>query len=396
MARAIQVCTSTDCMSKGAKHVWKDLEDICSGTGCEVNGATCLNHCGKGPNVEIRMKGKEPKVIEKVDTFKAMEKILKSEVGVEMKKPERQLAEIKYELRRGKSAPDRMSKMQKAFQILGGEEKAGSTDARLASQLFVLRAKELLDSSATKALEDAQRATELWPKASEAFLVLGLAFEKLGKWNEALEAAEKAVELGDMKEGSGLVRRMRPKATDIGAEVKKEEGEAKKKEAAAAKKAEEEAKKKAEEAEEEEKKKSELAKKKREAAAKKKAEEAKRKAEEEERRKAEEKAAEAKRLEEEAKAREEAEAMARAEEEEAERERAARRAELEAKRLAAIQAARERVLEEEAAKKRAAEEAQQLARQKAAEARRLAYEASLQGRLRTCCGLPAIHTDDAE
>lgn len=393
--RQVQICTSTDCRSKGSQALIKDLEDLCAETSIDVVPSVCQNHCGKGPNVTIFTKGKAGKVNEGIGPFKAIEKLLKVEVGIELKSLQKQVAEIKYEIRRSKDSGDKAAKLAKAFKVLGGEERAVVQEPRQAFQLLVMRARDVVGSNPNAALKDAQQATEICPDAAQGFVMVASAFEKLGKWEESLKAAEQAIEKGDARDATGILKRMKDKMKEQAAkqaaaeaeekakqkafedEERREEAENKNKRGAAKKKLEVAAAKKLE-AEAQKKAKEEAKKLAAEQEAQRKAEEAE-KAEEEARKLAEE----------EERARAEAEAKAKAEEEEEEEKR--KKEQEEARRKED-----ERKILEEARLKAEAEVAEKA---RLEEEERRVYQASFKGRLEAmmaCCRPPDVDTKDRD
>mmetsp|Transcript_89887 Transcript_89887/g.196708 ORF Transcript_89887/g.196708 Transcript_89887/m.196708 type:complete len:430 (-) Transcript_89887:40-1329(-) len=412
------VCTSTDCSGKGSAALLRDLEDLGASCGFEAQASTCLNHCGKGPNVQVSSDGKNGNVIEKVADFKAIEKLIKSEAGAEIKKTVKAVAEIKYDFRRGKG--DKPTHLEKAWKLLGGsEEKAVAQEPLQASQLLVMRAREVVGSNPKSALADATKAVEMCATSGQAWVLKATACEKLNQFEEALKAAEKAIELGEVRDGTGIQRRMKQKVPDKPKEPEGKEAKDKDKKGSKEKpgdkdnKKAEEAKAKAdkEKAEAEAKKKEEEKKKKQEAAKKKKEAEAKKKAEEEAAKQAAE--AEAAR-----KKQEEEEAERKRKEEEEARERAEREMR-EQERLKKLEEEKQREEQErEAKKKREAEEVarkaeeerqerlrreEALRKQKEEEARRAAerraYEESFQGRMEAlfgCCRSQPIDFNDKD
>lgn len=391
--KKVLVCQSSDCTGKCSGALFRDLEDLCFGSGVAVEQTQCLDHCGKGPNIQIVIKGKAPKIIEKIDSFKVVEKILKSEVGVDVKKLYKQVAEIKYEIRRSKAKDDKLSKIDKAFKALGGEEKAKEQEPQQAASILILRAKEAIEKDPKRALSDAEKAAELDPLSGQAVIIQALAHEKLGNWEQAEKAAGEAIAKGEIRDGTGIQRRTKDKLKE------KEKDEEEKK----AKEAEEQAASLTVEGKKEAEKKSQLAAQKKKAAA-----EAKKKAEQqtveeavaarakaaEDAKKAEEEAARTKAAEQERfRLEAEAQAKAKAEEEERRKLEEEERRKLEEQRRVeeAHRKAEDECLERgKAEAQRQAEAAEQVR----LETERLEYEASFQGRIEAvfrCCSAQPHH-----
>mmetsp|Transcript_17753 Transcript_17753/g.31726 ORF Transcript_17753/g.31726 Transcript_17753/m.31726 type:complete len:462 (+) Transcript_17753:84-1469(+) len=327
----LHVCQGPECSKKKSKALVVDIEELAAG-GCEVVAGGCLDHCAKGPNVEVMKNGKR-NVIEGVSTFKKVEHVVKSDAGVKFSSTQAQVAALKYDIRRSQDTKDQATKVEKALKVLGGQAKGETTQPRLTAELLVLRARALMKENVTASMKDASRALELFPDFAPAHAALAVGFELMERWKEAADSISRALESEgvalDTREAYAIEKRMNDKCEALDAEEKAEKAKAKAAQEERAK-AEEEAKQKAEaeakqKAAAEAKKKAE-AKRKAQAAAKKKREaEEKKKAEEEAKAKAEREAAEAtakaEREEAEAKAkaeREEAEVKARAEQEEAE------------------------------------------------------------------------------
>lgn len=181
----LHVCKSSSCKGLGSDKLIRDLEELCAGSsGCEAVNGTCLDHCGRGPNVKVQS-GSGSKVIEGVKTFKDMRNLLEKTAGAKIKKLDWQISEIKYEARRAKG-PDRLAKAEKGFKALGGEDKA-SKEPKLAASLFAFRAEEALRSGgdAEGALRDARQAYALWKGFAPAYVASAIALFRLGKGDEA-------------------------------------------------------------------------------------------------------------------------------------------------------------------------------------------------------------------
>lgn len=185
MTTKLHVCKSSSCKGLGSDKLIRDLEELCAGSsGCEAVNGTCLDHCGRGPNVKVQS-GSGSKVIEGVKTFKDMRNLLEKTAGAKIKKLDWQISEMKYEARRAKG-PDRLAKVEKGLKALGGEEKA-SKEPKLAASLFAFRAEEALRSGgdAEAALRDARQAYALWKGFAPAYVASAMALFRLGKADEA-------------------------------------------------------------------------------------------------------------------------------------------------------------------------------------------------------------------
>mmetsp|Transcript_16329 Transcript_16329/g.38640 ORF Transcript_16329/g.38640 Transcript_16329/m.38640 type:complete len:371 (+) Transcript_16329:45-1157(+) len=185
MATKLFVCKSSSCRGLGSDKLIRDLEELCADSaGCQAFNGSCLDHCGKGPNVQVQSKSGKV-VIEGVKTFKDVRNLLEKSAGAKIKKLDYQVAEIKYEARRAKG-PDRLAKVEKGLKALGGEDKA-SKEPKLAASLLAFRAEELLRGGGDleNALRDAQRAALLWKGFAPAHLASALALFRLGKAEEA-------------------------------------------------------------------------------------------------------------------------------------------------------------------------------------------------------------------
>jgi len=158
----------------------RDIEEMCVGSGVEVVLGSCLNHCGKGPNCEIQFSGKKagkPKVVEGVKTFKATEQLVKKELGVDVSKLHRHVAELKYEARRDPKPEVRLQKIAGAFKVLGGEDSGVRKEPRLAGDLLVMRAREIVGTDAAAAQKDAELAVSTVSNFVGGYTALSLAQE---------------------------------------------------------------------------------------------------------------------------------------------------------------------------------------------------------------------------
>lgn len=318
----ISVCQGMDCGKKLSKFLVMDIEELVAGR-CNVDKSSCLDQCGKGPNINVIHNGKET-IVNGIGNFKKLEQLVK-QTGVKPSSAQSQVAALKFEIRRSNDEKDNMAKVEKALKVVGGEDKGATTEPRLTAELLVMRGQLRIEIDVKTAMEDAQRALELFPGFTCALHLVAMAHEKLGFFQEALDAINAAMEnpgvVLDLKAAVPLQGRLDKKCKEINGAAAEEEKAAKAKAEAEAKaKAEAEAKQKAEEQAKKKaaaaaKKKAEAeAKKKKEAEAKKKAEVAKKKAEAEAKAKAEQEEAEAKaKAEEEEKLKAEAEAAALAE-----------------------------------------------------------------------------------
>lgn len=201
MVTKFLVCQSKhSCGPRGSEHVLRDIEELCGGA-ATVIGSSCLDHCGRGPNVEVHYHPKTQRaqqVIEGVDSFRKIEDLVKMVPNARIDKLQRRIALLKYDARRAKSSKDRLSKVQQGFRAIGGEGNSFKHEPRLSSQLLVLRSREILSSRKdnSAALGDAEQAVRLDPKAAHAHIALSLALESSGRFKEALEAMEVAGSLG--------------------------------------------------------------------------------------------------------------------------------------------------------------------------------------------------------
>lgn len=125
-----------------------------------------------------------------IKTFKAARSLLEKH-GVKLRKLDFQVAEVKYEARRGKSVEERLAKVQNGWKLIGGE--SSTKEPQLASTLLALRAEERLNgkedvTTATAALEDARKALQLSPDFAAAHLSSALAMLRLGQVEDARSA----------------------------------------------------------------------------------------------------------------------------------------------------------------------------------------------------------------
>lgn len=125
-----------------------------------------------------------------IKTFKAARSLLEKH-GVKLRKLDFQVAEVKYEARRGKSVEERLGKVQNGWKLIGGE--SSTKEPQLASTLLALRAEERLNgkddvATATAALEDARKALQLSPDFAAAHLSSALAMLRLGQVEDARSA----------------------------------------------------------------------------------------------------------------------------------------------------------------------------------------------------------------
>lgn len=351
MAQKIGVCRDPDCDSKGANHLLKDIEELCSGVLNTCKLECVSSHCGKGPIVEIISRsstmsmstGEKRKSFEGIDTFKKMDTLLKKNAGLKLDKKLLQVAECKFEARRSPDMPTRLEKIREAFAAIGGEVEGIRTDPKIAGELFLMRARDLLQHNPTSALADSGHAIVCLPQDGGARALSALALEKLGRFTDAYKTLVDAIDYQqnlDIDEVLLLQERLETKFKE---EAEKETVEKKKADEQEAKRLkDEETKSKAADA------RRKLAEKKAEEARKKAEVEANRRKELEQKRKTDEEAA--------AKARSEAEAEA---------------ARLEAERQAAVEA-------EEAEKRAAAETAYKTAADAREEAERKYVEVQKQ------------------
>lgn len=204
MTAKLYVCQSHSCKDFGSKPLLPDLEELCAGV-CEVVGSSCLDHCARGPNVEVHYRGaksnRAQKVVEGIRTFRKVEDLLKSEAGFKLSSLQRQVGQLKYDARRAELPSRRLAILQKALGALGGENKGCIKEPVLTSQLLTMRSRECGDPA--MALRDAEQASALCPESAPANLALALALESAGRYDDALKALD-AADIGtgsvDMKE----------------------------------------------------------------------------------------------------------------------------------------------------------------------------------------------------
>lgn len=282
------VCTGPECSKKCGPDLARDIEELAAGR-CDIRASGCLDHCGKGPNIDV-IKNNKKTTYEGIVSFKAAEKLLKSEGGVKPTSIESQVASLKYEARRISDSNQQSVIIEKAFKALGGQAKAETSQPRLTAELLVMRARAFLERDAATAMKNAEKALELFPGYAAAHASIAAALEAMGRWQEAQDALHKAEEIGgvclDLKQLAKVESRCKE-------HLAKEKEEAAKADAEKKAKEEEEAKKKAEEEKKKQVAAGKAAAKKRAAEAKKKAEAEKKKAEEEAKAKAEQEAADA-------------------------------------------------------------------------------------------------------
>ena len=168
-------------------QIWQELCSLSSS--CQAVTSGCLDLCGRGPNVKILSPG-DQNVESGIKTFKAARSLLEKH-GVKLRKLDFQVAEVKYEARRGKSLEERLGKVQNGWKLIGGE--SSTKEPQLASTLLALRAEERLNgkedvTTATAALEDARKALQLSPDFAAAHLSSALAMLRLGQVEDARSA----------------------------------------------------------------------------------------------------------------------------------------------------------------------------------------------------------------
>lgn len=172
----------------------RDIEEYC-GKKAEVGASTCLNRCGKGPNIQITSDG-ESFIVEGIKSFKRMEKMIADNVeDGELDGTKRKVAKLRYEARREETAEGKLAKISEAFDALGGEEKAIQQKPKGAAYLLTLRTNALLKSEADKALADGRAAVKLWPASPQPHLALSDVLAQSRCFADALEAMKQAVEL---------------------------------------------------------------------------------------------------------------------------------------------------------------------------------------------------------
>lgn len=190
----IGVCQNGSCSSMGSTMLLRDIEEYC-GKHAEVCAGTCLNRCGKGPNVEITADG-EVKIVEGVKSFKRMEKMILENVDdCELEGPRRKVAQLKFDSRRQETTEGKLGKIAEAFEALGGEQRAIDKNVKQSSQLLVLRSRALLKSETEKALADAEASVRLRASQPQPYIVLAEALAQLKRHHEAQQAMQQAMEL---------------------------------------------------------------------------------------------------------------------------------------------------------------------------------------------------------
>lgn len=196
MAGGVQigVCINSSCSASGGGLLIRDLEELAQGR-CSVEEQGCLGRCGKGPNIQIKMRSGVYKVVEGVKTYKKAFEIIKEKAELDVPDAVGKLAKIKYDVRREGDATARMEKLGKAFDVIGGETKGAQSNPRGLSELLVLRSKELLKEHVERALQDAQLAVELAADWAQAQLALGNALEMSTRPGEAMKALQTALEI---------------------------------------------------------------------------------------------------------------------------------------------------------------------------------------------------------
>lgn len=214
MLAKLYVCTSDhNCGGlRGSKLLLQDIEELSAGRGCVVS-SSCVDHCGKGPNVEVLYVNstKSKVVIHGVNTFDKALSLVQAEMGLTIGRVERQVAKFKYDARRSTKPQDSLSKVQKAFRLLGGEAKAIHKEARHASDLLVMRclATISIGRDLPSAIADAQRASELRTDWARPQFAAALAFEALKDFESAWSALDTACSLGlSVSDSQGLRRRL--------------------------------------------------------------------------------------------------------------------------------------------------------------------------------------------
>jgi len=112
MAIELRVCTGSECGPKGGTQLLRDIEDLLQSS-CGLDIAGCLDHCSKGPNIEVKI-GQKRKIVEGVDSFKKAEQFVTKEAGVKVGKLQRQIAELKFAVRREDNQRTRKGFLDKA------------------------------------------------------------------------------------------------------------------------------------------------------------------------------------------------------------------------------------------------------------------------------------------
>lgn len=155
----------------------------------------CLNHCAKGPNVELQYRGGKKKVVEGIRTFKKAASLIEEKAEVRVPRSVYDLAKIKYDIRREVDQDTRRSKLEKCFSALGGPTMAAQNEPRLFCELLVMRSREYLKDDMAKALDDAQRAQELATDWAQPKLALANCLEALSRSAEAIEVLREALQI---------------------------------------------------------------------------------------------------------------------------------------------------------------------------------------------------------
>lgn len=194
MVVVIGVCQGSACSSRGGDQLLRDIEELC-GRDASAEPIGCLGRCGNGPNCEVTKSGKKS-VKEKVKSFREMEGLLTDEIdGWAVQGTARQLAKLKFELRREDDKAKKKEKIAEGLAMLGPEEEAIKKMPRQYAEMLVIRARTIAKADPENAIRDAQQALALRPAWVQGHLALAAGWEALGNLAEAVKALTAGQEL---------------------------------------------------------------------------------------------------------------------------------------------------------------------------------------------------------
>lgn len=185
------VCLNSSCTSLGAGAIVRDIEDLSHGQ-CDVEEWGCLGKCGKGPNVEVQDGGSK-QLKTNVKSFKKAVELVE-EVGCSVSSKASKVGKIKYALRRESDASKKMTLLDEAFQVLGGE--TNKSEPILLASLLILRSQIYLKDKMGSALKDAEAAASLVPGWAQANLAFANALEACARSAEGVKVMETALQIG--------------------------------------------------------------------------------------------------------------------------------------------------------------------------------------------------------
>mmetsp|Transcript_42027 Transcript_42027/g.96508 ORF Transcript_42027/g.96508 Transcript_42027/m.96508 type:complete len:656 (+) Transcript_42027:78-2045(+) len=205
MPAKFHVCQGSSCVSQGAPLLLRDIEELCHNS-AEAAPYGCLGRCGKGPNVEVEDNGAK-KIKEGLKTFHKVTDLVGDKVSIPSL--DKDVAKLKYNLRREDDPKKQQELFGKAFALLGADAKASAAQHPwLYSTLLVLRSGTQLKASPQEALADAEWAASLEPKWPQSYLACANAQEVLGQAKAAAEHLNKALQIGRGIEVRTLRRQM--------------------------------------------------------------------------------------------------------------------------------------------------------------------------------------------